>query len=300
MPDTILVPVDVSRFGEWAIPVALGLARATDAQVELALVFEEEPVIARVPPLTTEEAEKRLGEYLQTLQNHIAKSSSVPVASTLLRGDVAKSLEAHARKTAPTLIVMSTHGRGPLSRAWLGSVADRVVRHVPMPVLLVRPQEDDKPQLTDAQGFQHILIALDGSERAEQSVTWATKIGRAMGATYTVLRVVPAPMPLASPYLPHAVKERQQALEHGREEATRYIEDMAARLRADGLAVEADVLVDVPPASGIVREAEERGVDLIVIATHGRRAVSRAILGSVADKVIRAADAPVLVIRSSD
>jgi nucleotide-binding universal stress UspA family protein len=294
----ILVPLDGSRFGEAATPVALGLAKSMNGQVELVSVFEDEPVVATWQ-LSATEMRSLLIDYLKAITERVRDATDVAVASSVVSGPVAKSLEDHAAHKKPDLVVMSTHGRGPVSRAWLGSVADHVARHVPMPVLLVRPEEGVDVQIADTHRFTNILVPLDGSERAEASLEWASRIAKTAEAAVTLMRVVPPPLPLSSPYLPHAIADTQQALESGRKEATEYLREVATRLEQEGFTVPREVIaVGVSAASGILRHAEEQEVDLIVITTHGRGGLPRLILGSVADKIIRAALVPVLVVRA--
>lgn len=83
---------------------------------------------------------------------------------------------------------MTTHGRGPVSRLLLGSVADRLVREVPIPVLLVRPHEA-APDLASEPVLRHILVALDGSALAEQVLEPVVALGTLMQADYSLLRV---------------------------------------------------------------------------------------------------------------
>lgn len=294
----ILVPLDGSKFGEAALPVAIGLANRLQGSIELISVLEDEPIVATWQPSAVE-MRALLIDYLKTIQQQMEASATQAVSSTVANGPVSRSLEEHAGSTKPDLIVMSTHGRGPMSRAWLGSVADHLTRHVGMPVLLVRPEEDVEVRLTDMHRFRRILVPLDGSDRAEASLEWATRIARATGAALSLIRIVPPLPALSSPYLPHVIAETEQALEAGRGEATAYLESIAARLEKDGLEVPTDVGVGVSPALGILRHAEQEEADLIVITTHGRRGLPRLVLGSVADKVVRAAHIPVMVTRAS-
>lgn len=292
----ILVPVDGSKFGDAAVPVALSVARALNGRVELISVCESEPVAAGWL-VTSKGLEEWLEGYLVTLGDKIREVSNVPVASAVMTGSVAKVIEHHVSEAKPDLVVMSSHGRGALSRAWLGSVSDHVVRHVSVPVILVRPSEADEVALTNGLRFRRILIPLDGSSRAEVALVWARRIGAAFGASYTLARVVPPVMPFASPYLPHAVEETQETLTRGRDEAQWYLEEVAANLRTDGLEVTTEVLVGVPPGSGITRFARGEDFDLVAIATHGRGGIPRMVLGSVADKVVRGTHVPALVVR---
>jgi nucleotide-binding universal stress UspA family protein len=294
----ILVPLDGSKFAEAAIPVALGLAKSLHGQIELISVFEDEPVVATWQ-LSAVEMRSLLIEYLKAISQRVGEVSDISVSFGVVSGPVAKSFEDHATRSAPHVIVMSTHGRGPVSRAWLGSVADHVTRHVPMPVMLVRPEDGAEVEIADTHRFTNVLVPLDGSDRAEASLEWATRIATACEARLTLMRVVPPPLPLSSPYLPHAIANTHDALEAGQKEAAEYLREVATRLEKEGFRIPAEVVtVGVSPASGIMRHAEERAIDLIVITTHGRSGLPRLLLGSVADKVVRAAHAPVLVTRA--
>lgn len=294
----IVVPLDGSKFSEAALPVAIGLANCLTARIELVSVFEDEPIVATWQ-LSAVEMRALLIDYLKAVEQRMESRSTGTVSSTVVSGPVSQSLEEHAARTKPDLIIMSTHGRGPMSRAWLGSVADHVTRHVGMPVLLVRPEEGAEVGLADVHRFRRILVPLDGSDRAEASLEWATRIARATGAALSLIRIVAPPLPLSSPYLPHVIAETEQALEAGRREATAYLESIAGRLEKDGLDVPTEVGVGVSAAPGILRHAEQERVDLIVITTHARGGLQRLVLGSVADKIVRAAHVPVLVTRAS-
>ena len=96
-------------------------------------------------------------------QAHLDKQ----ITTVLLDGPIAEALHDHAAAIKADLIVMTTHGHGALSRFWLGSVADKLVRQAPMPVLLVRPQEQ-VPDFAHEPVIKHILIPLDGSALANK------------------------------------------------------------------------------------------------------------------------------------
>lgn len=294
---TILVPLDGSRFGEAALPAALGLASAIPARLELVSVYDHEPLVSEWP-LGAPQVQEWFERYLDDLCDRIASVTDATISSKVISGPVATRLEEWSKRSGVDLIVMATHGRGPVSRAWLGSVADHVVRHVTIPVLLIRPADDSEIDLGAAPRFDRILIALDGSARAEASLDWATRIGRAFQAAYILVRSVP-PHYAPSPYLPHVIEETQRALETESQEAASYLAQVERRLRTSGLHVETEVLVGTQPPSAILTAAEEFGANLIAIGTHGRGGLAKLMLGSVADKVVRAASAPVLVIRPS-
>ena len=95
----------------------------------------------------------------------LAAVADILPSSALLDGPVADAISRHAAATGADLLVMTTHGRGPLVRFWLGSVADALVRQASIPILLVQPKEA-APDLTQEPVVRRVLIPLDGSDLA--------------------------------------------------------------------------------------------------------------------------------------
>ena len=145
--------------------------------------------------------------------------------------------------------------------------------------------------------FSKILVPLDGSTLSESVLDDAVELGTLFGATYHLLRVVPYPMDLSSSYLPHTVQMNQRFINEARQSAEEYLEGHAERLRARGHTVSVATAIVAQPGHGIVSEAEAEGCDFIAMATHGRTGITRALLGSTADKVLRAAHVPLLIHR---
>jgi nucleotide-binding universal stress UspA family protein len=217
---------------------------------------------------------------------------------TLLEGPVAESLHRQAITTRVDLVVMTVIGAGPWTRLWLGSVADELVRWLPMPLLLLRPQEP-APELGREPTIKRILLPLDGSEAAEQVVEPAAALGTLMQAEFTLLRVVnPAAPATDTESAPpgQRTQTRQQELQA---EAQAYLDRVAERLRAGSLPVQTRVVFHEHPAVAILN-AHAHDIDLIAFTTRGRRALPWLFLGSTADKVLRGASTPVLVQRPRD
>ena len=295
----ILVPVDGSSFAEAAVPAALSLATDLDAQIELVSVFEDESILAG-SDLTAQRFKEWLTSYLADLAKRMGNFSEVAVSFQVIDGMPADRLVEYAVRSRPDLLVMSTHGRGAIGRMWLGSVANRVIHQIAVPVLLVRSDENDSREFTGDVAIRNILVALDGSALAEQSLDWAIRIAKPADASLTLVRTTAPPIPFTSPYMPNAIEATQSKLEAARNEAATYLAGVAERLREDGLHVETEVLVGTHPAHGILDYVKNNAVDLIAIASHGRTGLSRAFLGSVADKILRAATTPVLLVRPTE
>ena len=115
------------------------------------------------------------------------------------------------------------------------------------------------------------------------------------GSEFHLLRVFPYPRDFSSSYLPHTVQMNADVAEEGRKTAEEYVRAQAVKLVKQGLSAKDHVIVEANPATGILHFAEQCGADLIAMSTHGRGGVSRFVLGSVTDKVVRGAPVPTLV-----
>lgn len=304
MGRTIMVPLDGSTFAEHALPVALGIARECGGRLHLVQVHDAPPVPTSpdllVPYDGTWDAAARETEqqYLEAIANRMTERAGVTVRTELVDGVPANALAAYAREMEIDLIVMTTHGRSGVSRMWLGSVADGVVRRSGVPVLLLRPPEGEVDY--DARLHpRHVLIPLDGSELSQGVVEAAVWLGALTGARYTLLRVT-VPLPLLRSPGPLSEEGLAERAMHEQEERARgYLEAVATDLRARGLDVETATMARAAPATAILEFAATNAVDLITIATHGRGGWTRLALGSVADKVLRGAVMPVMLYRPS-
>lgn len=300
---SLLVPLDGSAFAEHALPLALGLARRAGAALNLVSVHVPFALMyadSMSPGSYEVEAKVMAYEraYLDGIVKRLTGVSSAPVTSALLEGPgIAEMLSGHAAATKADLVVMTTHGHGPLSHLWLGSVADEMVRRVTTPIVLVRPQER-AVDLAWEPDLRHFLIPLDSSTLAEQVLETATALGRLMQADFTLLRVY-GPAIDVTP-LTNAVQEASEAsAEQLQHRAQDYLLRVAKRLQEQGCIVQTRVFSSQHPANAILDVAQSLGVSLIALETHGRHGIPRLLLGSVADKVIRGALTPVLVHRSA-
>jgi len=289
---SILVPLDGSAFGEHALPFALSLARRAQAQLHLAHVHvPPTPILADTSDVELR-ATKRM--YLEGLVRRIEARWNVPITTMLLDGPVAQTLHKYAMASEAELIVMTTHGRGALSRFWLGSIADTLIRQVSVPLLLIRPQEQPL-DLEHEPSVEHILIPLDGSALAEQMLTHATALGRLIQAEYTLLQAI-EPVSIGYGTELYGVVVDTQGMEQLRTQAQEYLDRLAVRLRADSLRVQTAAVIE-RAATAILNYAHEHVVDLIALETHGRSGLARWLVGGVADKVVRGATVPVLLHR---
>jgi nucleotide-binding universal stress UspA family protein len=304
---SLLVPLDGSILGEHALPLALSIAKRSNAKLMLAHVhtplaniYAEGAYFPNDDLDIHNRAEKRA--YLDAVVKRLAAVSQVPVTPLLLDGEIAASIQDHAIKSKADLVVMTTHGRGPLGRFWLGSVADRLVRQLPIPLLLVHPSAM-APDLGKEVVLKHVLVPLDGSQLAERILAPATDLGGLMDADYTLLRVMTPlrhtrfePEGASVTQIADSILRQIEKVQAGlHKEAQDYLAGVADKLRARSLQVHAKVAIDEYPAEAILKEVAGSATSLIALETHGRGGLARLMLGSIADKVLRGSSVPVLV-----
>ena len=288
-----LVPLDGSGAAEAVLPWAVTLARALGLRLTLARWALAKrsgggaPDAARAAELTAAR------HYLTGVALDLKESGvTAETRAEPLDGKVEDDIVATAEALDVALIALATHGHtGP--RRWLmGSVADAVVRTTARPVLVVRA--DPAVNMRAAHTLTRMVVTLDGSELAELALGQAVSLAQQTGATLDLVRVTPSIAMLAMAagegYFP---VELENDLE---ESATSYLRDVMGRL-PDGVAANAVVLRG-PAADEILDYAEEHDVNLIIMSTHGRSGVVRWALGSIADKVLRAGNRPLLLLRA--
>jgi nucleotide-binding universal stress UspA family protein len=218
------------------------------------------------------------------------RADGLTVETHVYYDEAARAIVDAAQRQAADLVVMSTHGRGGLGRWVYGSVADRVLRRMAVPVLLV-PALAEPPRTTD--GPLRILVPLDGSPLAEEVLGQVRALAVTRGAELLLLRVVEPPVPLevdGEGYVSLVQRDADLA------EAQRYLESVAGRLRAGGVVATTRALVEEAVPT-IVATAADYRADLIAMATHGRSGLARVVLGSVAAGVLHRANTPLLLVR---
>jgi nucleotide-binding universal stress UspA family protein len=306
----ILVPLDGSTRAESAIPVAARIARAYDASITLLRIAETPveygPYLA--PPASyAKEAIKadlaRLTEYLEKAAQ--AESlAGVEVEVKAIFGAVAPTIITAAEVYHAGLIVMCSHGYTGFKRWMLGSVADKVARHAPVPILILREGEA-LPAIAPNQPVR-ALVALDGSPLSEavfEPVAYLVA-GLAYATSHQgelrLLRVIDLP------YGSGKAKSQTHVDSMTREEAViaaqEYLKSLTARLDEGGLAnlditVTTAVETDPDIAEAIIKQAEGGTVDLIAMATHGRGGMQHFVMGSITERVLHHSKLPLLIAR---
>ena len=217
----ILIPLDQSPLAEQAIGRAVAIAQASGAAIDITLVHQPVPFAGFEDAPWGENERNGEDKYLESIAQKIAAGASVSVTHAVLSGEPSEMICRRAIDVDADLIVMTSHGRTGLSRMWLGSVADRVVRNASIPVLMLRPVENSTDRMPTHQLFKHILVPVDGFSPSNDVLTAASALAKSSGGRITLLRVV-APVPVITPgiAIPAAYSAMVRSLENLPDAAT--------------------------------------------------------------------------------
>jgi nucleotide-binding universal stress UspA family protein len=233
------------------------------------------------------EASKSVEEEVRKIEDTGVKVEMVHVAVGHPESEILRIAE----EIGADLVVVGSRGHGPLRRALMGSVSESVVRHAHCSVLVVRGQERHAGYLPG-----RVLLALDGSRRANRAERSAAEISAATGSVLDIVRVLEAER-----YRPYPGPEYWEGweadLERSKRQVGAFLDARARNLRDEGVEVGDAHLALGDPDKEIVRFAEDAQADLIVLGSRGFGRLRRALLGSVSDSVVRHAHCPVLVVR---
>ena len=283
----ILCPIDFSPTSSRALQVAVRLAKESAAELAVVHAWYIPPsahlVETPFPPTVVQEIVDTAKRDLDAAAQQAA-DAGVKISSRLLNGVPWAEIVGELERNAFDLCVMGTHGRTGLARVLLGSVAEKVIRHAPCPVLAVRPDGDVKP-------FAHVLVATDLSESAEYALDLAAEVVEP-GGTITLVHVVELPI----------VVSTTPPIEDFARDLDRYAADAlereAARVRGKTRArIVTCSRIGSPGSETLHALDEDPSIDLAVLGSHGRTGIKRVLLGSIAEKVARHARCSVLVAR---
>lgn len=312
MTGTILVPLDGSALAEAALPPARRLARLTGARVVLVRVAEAGMTL-RNPLAAQDRAVRAARAYLRHVARDLGTMSTRgPAVSIDVRvGDPAAGIATAAQTHGADVIAMSTHGRSGLGRMVLGSVADRVLHATTVPLLLVRaPSGSRLTDLARVGPYHRILVPLDGSALAEQTLRYVGQQEWTRGATLLLVQseqaaltplAPPVPLVTAVPSPVGPLLERDTIAaepETGRRSAgTPHSLLEAAHRYAPGRATQVCAAIS-DPGPAIIHIAMDQEVDMIAMATHARSGLERVRSGSVAAYVVAHTPVPVLLLHA--
>jgi nucleotide-binding universal stress UspA family protein len=295
--ERILCPTDFSEFSDWALTLALPLARWYRSEISVmhvvprVLMHPEYFPYMQEPVLPSPDVRKQaLGELDRFVEK--ARESGIGTEVFLEEGDSVEEVLRKADRLPADLIIMGTHGRRGFERLVLGSVAEKVLRKSPCPVLTVSSRPE---RIGEEVFFKKIVCPVDFGTASVKALEFALSLAQEAEAQLTLLHVVESMFDHSSEKKTiRSTKDLRRRLE---EEALERLTKAVPEQALDWCRCE-EVVTYGRPYQQILKWGEANDVDLIVMGVHGRGAVDLMIFGSTTHQVVRQAPCPVLTIRS--
>ena len=287
----ILVPLDGSRLAERVLPCATAISNTLLGELVLfravSIPADARKALDRAgiqPETLLDKLEAEADHYLRSVARRLVPDSQTEIGHMVRRGQPAEAIVEVSRQADVGLIIMASRGHQSVTHRSDSSVAERVMQVAGVPVLMVYSGRACAASEQSA-ACKRILLPLDGSKMAEKALKPAAALAQALGSELVLFE---ASVPFLFESSTRAAKRMAQ----------RYLKGVADRLKEQG--VRASIAVQAGPAAQTITQYARRNhIDLIAMYTHGRKGIARMALGSVADRVLRAGNTPVMMVRAA-
>jgi len=295
---TILAAIDFSAASERAFDYARAVAKHAGATLHVLHAWRAppwSPPIGSLPVEQTTLIESALDSWRRSAEQELdarrkrAEGDGVACQTRLEIGVASETIARAAKELGADLVLVGARGRSALAHVLLGSAAERVMRISDCPVLVVPERGQAPPRLP----LRKVVVAVDFSPPARRALEFALRLGEALGRPEIVL--------LYAHYVPVEIEtivgaEVAQALDAVENRPHKQLEEWSHALGGEGWRVRCRV-VHERPEDAIVKLAEAEDADLITLGVHGHVPLAAALLGSVAQRVVRRASCPVGSVR---
>lgn len=283
----ILVPLDGSDLAELALPYAEELATAFKS--EIILLHVSEPAESHYRHMH----ELYVAEVAQRMKGRIKKVSPV-----VITGKPADEIISYAEKNDIGLIIITSHGRSGILSWATGSIASKLLQAATVPLLLVRAVKPER-KVQRPVLLNRILLPLDGSEAGEAAVSYVGELMSRLEVEVILFGVVSSGQHIRSVGGLDYISYPEEQLAMFKKEAEEYLDGVYRRLKRRKGSVKVTLKVGVGDiGQEILKFAEEKGVSLIAISSHGHSGIEKWVFGSIANKVVQASQSPVLLVKA--
>jgi nucleotide-binding universal stress UspA family protein len=286
--ERLLLSTDGSEFSEGAVREAVKLAKMGSGRLFVLSVIETNPEFEVLAPKIVEKEEEQTRGLLEDVK---AKALKEGVECEIMARHTDSPFQAiieEAEKSRADMIIMGRRGRTGIRRLLMGSVTAKVIGYSPCNVLVV-------PRLAEIR-YEKILVATDGSKYSIAAASEAIGIAKRCGAELFIVSVVPTEA--SSPFdIVHSEMQHEMIAQKEFRDGEKNVNDLLVTAKQEGVTVAGNI-IQGRPYEVIVEHSREKGVDLIVMGSHGRTGMERLLMGSVTERVVGNADCPVLVVKA--
>jgi nucleotide-binding universal stress UspA family protein len=281
---TILCPVDFFPASDAAVTYAAGLAENYDAGIHLLHVVTPVPVTGFEYALDTTQIMKSMQETATVELTKLAgrvKQAGINVEFEVRVGDVYEEIKQYIEDVKPQIVVMGTHGRRGVQRWFMGSTTEKLLRHSPVPLITISAAGEK----TGIPRFRRILVTTDFSDGTADALAYAFSVAQENESQISLLHVV-------QDVAADVSGKYRESLMQG---VQKQLDDLVPPEATTWCDVKTEVETGVPYRI-IVRVLEDEKIDLLIMNIHGKGMLDRALLGSTAERVVRVAPCPVMLI----
>jgi nucleotide-binding universal stress UspA family protein len=302
MFDSILVPLDGSQLAECVLPHAAAFARCFDAEVTLLRILEKNQtgVSAQLFDLLNWQIQKtKASLYLEEIKGRF-KESNIRVRAIVMEGLVTEGITEYAQNEGMKLIILSSHGRHGLTQWGISSITQKIILSAPTSVLIVRAHQQDirAIELSAIPLYQHILVPLDGSQRAEHVLPIITQLANVHKPKIHLVHVVhPPEMARQMPPASEDIDLSNRVVARNREEAGHYLEQVKSRSYLYGITVQTHLVTSDHTAAALYQVVEQEHIDMVILNAHGYSGKHQWPYGSVVNNFILYGKVSLLIVQ---
>jgi nucleotide-binding universal stress UspA family protein len=302
MFDPILVPLDGSQLAECVLPHIVAFARSFDAEITLLRMLEKNQ--ASAPAQLFDLLNWQINKTKATLYLEKTKArlqeSSIRARTIVLEGLVAEGITEYAQNQGMKLIVLSSHGHSGLTQWGISSITLKTILSAPTSLLIVRAhQYRPRPgELSETLLYQHILVPLDGSQRAENVLPIITQLAHFHKSKIHLVQVVQTPeMARQMPPAPEDIDLSNRVVARNLEEAGHYLERVKSRSYLEGIAVQTHLITSDDAAVALHQLVEQENIDIVTLSAHGYSGNHQWPYGSMVNNFIIYGKVPLLIVQ---
>jgi nucleotide-binding universal stress UspA family protein len=302
MFDTILVPLDGSQLADCVLPHAAAVARSFDAEITLLRMMEKNlaGTSAQLFDLLNWQINKsRAMLYLEKTRARF-QESGLRAQTAIQEGLVAEGIMEYAQNQGTKLIVLSSHGRNGLTQWGVSSITQKIILSAQTSLFIVRAHQygAHSGKLSEAPVYQHILVPLDGSQRAENVLPIITQLAQFHKSQIHLAQVIQTPeMASQMPPTLEDIDLSNRVIARNQEKAESYLEQVKSRSYLEGIAVKTHLITSDNAIDALHQLTDQENIDMVALGAHGYSGNHQWPYGSLVTNFILYGKVPLLVVQ---
>jgi nucleotide-binding universal stress UspA family protein len=274
MFDSILVPLDGSQLADCVLPHVAAIARSFDSEVTLLRMLEKNRTVISIQSfdlVNWQINRTKANLYLEKTRAYF-QESNIRTHVAVLEGLVAEGITEYAQSEGIKLLVLSSHGRNGLNHLGVSSITQKIILSTHASILLIRAHQyvAKMDALSESPIYQRILVALDGSQRAEIVLPIITQLAHFHKSEIHLVQIVQTPeMARQMPPTREDIELSNSLVARNREEARLYLEQVKSRSYLEGISVQTHLITSDNVIVALHQLVEQEHIDLVALCAHG-------------------------------